>query len=174
MRGTVEFSIAAWSFCSKQLHDQLDTVVATAYGWDAALSDEALLAKIATLNRERAREEGRGSIRWLRPDYQISLFGGSIDRQAATEVETQIGADLLIRKTAQKPSFPPDDVAQTAAVMAAFAQASSSLDSGTLASSFKQGRRIEAKVRAVVAALASMGFVVSADGGKSFILRRVS
>ncbi len=52
------------------LHDQIDAAVAEAYGWPVGLSDEDILFRLVALNKERAEEEARGHIRWLRPDYQ--------------------------------------------------------------------------------------------------------
>lgn len=54
----------------RDLHDQIDAAVADAYGWPADLSDEEILLRLVALNKERAAEEARGHIRWLRPDYQ--------------------------------------------------------------------------------------------------------
>ncbi len=54
----------------KQLHDELDTAVAEAYGWPVDLTDEEILEKLVALNAERAKEEAEGFIRWLRPEYQ--------------------------------------------------------------------------------------------------------
>jgi hypothetical protein len=74
----------------------------------------------------------------------------------------------------QKPAFPTDDTAQTAAVMAVLASAAAPLDVAALAVRFRQGRRIAPKVASVLGALQRMGFVSSADGGRSFALRRVA
>jgi hypothetical protein len=76
------------------LHDELDLAVLAAYDWqdlaplmqsvngnaahaearsreDAVRElDEALLERLVTLNAERATEEARGNIRWLRPEFQ--------------------------------------------------------------------------------------------------------
>ena len=54
----------------RQLHDDLDTAVAEAYGWPADLSDEEILTRLVALNAERAAEEAQGVIRYLRPEYQ--------------------------------------------------------------------------------------------------------
>jgi hypothetical protein len=54
----------------KQIHDELDAAVAEAYGWPADLSDEEILERLVALNHERAEEEKRGVIRWLRPEFQ--------------------------------------------------------------------------------------------------------
>lgn len=155
----------------KELHDRLDAAVADAYGWPADLSDDDILARLVALNKERAAEEGRGLVRWLRPDYQIPRFGAPQERE---ELELVGAAARVETKAAPKPSFPAEEVAQTAAVMSALATASGPLDAVSLAAGFKQGRRVAPKVAAVLAALARMGFVDSLDGGRTFMLRRAA
>ncbi len=54
----------------RQLHDDLDAAVAAAYGWPWPMEDEEILERVVALNAERAAEEARGVIHWLRPDYQ--------------------------------------------------------------------------------------------------------
>jgi len=54
----------------RDLHDQIDAAVAEAYGWPEGLSEDEILHRLVALNRDRAAEEARGHIRWLRPDYQ--------------------------------------------------------------------------------------------------------
>jgi len=54
----------------RDLHDRLDTAVLAAYGWPHALSEDEILEKLVALNAERAAEESRGQVRWLRRDYQ--------------------------------------------------------------------------------------------------------
>lgn len=54
----------------KQLHDELDAAVFDAYGWPVTLTDEEILERLVALNAERAAEEQRGLIRWLRPEFQ--------------------------------------------------------------------------------------------------------
>ena len=54
----------------RQIHDEIDAVTAEAYGWPVDLSDEEVLKRLVALNRERAIEEAKGHMRWLRPDYQ--------------------------------------------------------------------------------------------------------
>jgi hypothetical protein len=153
----------------KELHDRLDAAVAAAYGWPAGLSDEDVLARFLALNKIRAAEEARGQIRWLRPDYQIARFG------TQAEKAEQLEAELVASEAkARKPSFPTEDMAQTAAVMSALAAEPGALDAAAIAATFRQGKRIEAKVQSVLVALNRMGFVSSADGGKSFLFRRAS
>jgi hypothetical protein len=54
----------------KQLHDDLDAAVFAAYGWPATLTDAEILERLVALNAERAAEEKRGIVHWLRPKYQ--------------------------------------------------------------------------------------------------------
>ncbi|MGI4852020.1 MAG: hypothetical protein ACRYGR_08780, partial [Janthinobacterium lividum] len=37
-------------------------------GWPADLGDEEILRRLVALNAERAEEEKRGRVRWLRPE----------------------------------------------------------------------------------------------------------
>jgi len=74
----------------KELHQKLDQAVFQAYGWPDTLSDDEILIKLVALNQERAAEERRGHVQWLRPDYQIQRFGKEVDKQAAKEEGAQI------------------------------------------------------------------------------------
>jgi hypothetical protein len=154
----------------KELHDRLDAAVADAYGWPADLADNDNLARLVALNKERAQEEARGIVRWLRPDYQIPRFGTAAQK---AELDLVGGAEAATA-AGPKPLFPADDMAQTAAVMAALANAAAPLDAASLASHFRQGRRAGPKIASVLGALLRMGFVASPDGGGKFSLRRAA
>lgn len=54
----------------RELHDELDAAVLTAYGLSADADTDAVLHRLVALNAERAREEAQGHIRWLRPSFQ--------------------------------------------------------------------------------------------------------
>ena len=151
----------------RELHDKLDGLVAEAYGWPADLADAAALERLVALNRVRAREEARGEVRWLRPDYQMPLFAKAADRQAAAEAGAQAALDVPVRGV--KPSFPAGIVAQSAAVFAALASSRDPIEIDRIASTFRQGRRSEPKIAAILAAAARTGAV--ATDGQSFALR---
>jgi hypothetical protein len=147
----------------KELHEKLDALVAEAYGWPATLSDDEILEK---LNAERAAEEKRGLIRWLRPDYQRAKAG--VPQAAAAE--EQIEAELVVEAgKVQKPAFPSSDVERAAAVYAAMASARAPLDARAIAATFRQGVRVETVSR-ILAAWARVGQIHTSDG-KSFSLR---
>jgi hypothetical protein len=157
----------------KELHDRLDAAVADAYGWPTDLADEEILARLVALNKERAKEEARGQVRWLRPEYQIPRFGTAKEKAELDLVGGGMAAEGAAA-VGPKPSYPADDIAQTAAVMSALAVAAGPMDAVVVASTFRQGRRVAPKVGAVLAALARMGFVASSDGGRTFQLRRAA
>ena len=66
----VALAIAARAHIIAKLHDDLDIAVAAAYGWPTGLDAAELVARLVSLNAERAAEESTGNVRWLRPDYQ--------------------------------------------------------------------------------------------------------
>ena len=151
----------------KELHDELDGAVAEAYGWRGDLSDDDILARLVALNRSRATEEAKGLVRWLRPDYQIPRFGTPKEKQE------QLEADLgLAPAVKAKASFPPGAVEQTAAVMASLASAGAPLSALDIAQGYKQGRKVEPRVKATLASLARTGFIAVHEGGRRFGLRR--
>jgi hypothetical protein len=87
----------------KQLHDDLDAAVASAYGWPADLTDAEILTRLVTLNAQRAFEEKQGIIHWLRPDYQKQFL--KPDKQAKLDLSgTATAAGKTKRgKAARKP-----------------------------------------------------------------------
>jgi hypothetical protein len=156
----------------KEIHDELDVLVFEAYGWPKDLSDEEILSRLVVLNKARAEEEKRGVIRWLRPDYQKARAGVTEARKAPAEEQLEATLVTAAAKV-QKPSFPTDPVAQTAAVMAALAAANGPLDAAALAAGFRQGKRVEKAVHATLLSLHRLGHLAS-DGTTTFALRRAA
>lgn len=139
----------------KQIHDDLDTAVLEAYGWqdlpglwyadipdpasghvvDAGLPqklpladhlarggesaealEQTILSRLVTLNHERAAEEKRGLVRWLRPDYQAP---GTAAVPAEEQDEIQLGTGTPAAKAASMPdklTWPDGLAAQVAAI----------------------------------------------------------
>ncbi|MGH6893366.1 MAG: class I SAM-dependent DNA methyltransferase, partial [Dongiaceae bacterium] len=152
----------------KELHDKLDRAVADAYGWPADLSEEDILARLVALNKDRAAEEARGQVRWLRPEYQIPRFGKPGEK--AEQIEADLGSEIV---TGKKPTFPADDMGQTAAVMAALAAGPGPSSPAALAATFRQGKRVENKVQAVLLSLSRMGVIANGKLGGTFRLHRI-
>lgn len=102
----------------KQIHDDLDAAVFDAYGWPPTLTDEEILERLVALNHERAEEEKRGLVRWLRPEFQ-----NPEGAKAATQVtlleaglETVEPAKAEKGKKAAKLAWPKDLPARVVAV----------------------------------------------------------
>ncbi len=72
----------------KKIHDDLDAAVFEAYGWPADLTDAQILEKLVALNAERAAEEEKGLIHWLRPDFQ-----NPTGKKPETQTEMPAGPD---------------------------------------------------------------------------------
>ena len=70
----------------RELHDELDAAVARAYGWPVDLPEAEILQRLVDLNAERAAEEARGHVRWLRPEYQAP------EEAAAVQSELDLAA----------------------------------------------------------------------------------
>ncbi len=156
----------------KELHDRLDVAVADAYGWPADLPEEEVLARLVALNKERAAEEKRGLVRWLRPDYQIPRFGS--DTEKAAQIEADLGGAAEPSVAGPRPAFPKAELEQTVVVMAALVNAAGPMDAAAIAALFKPGRAVRAAVSDVLHSLYRMGQASSADGGKTFALRRAA
>ncbi len=136
----------------RQIHDDLDAAVAEAYGWPANLSDEELLTRLVALNAERAAEERRGQIRWLRPDFQNAAG-------TATQTGLDTGPDdttpaAALPATGKRP-WPKALAEQAQAVRAQLAALGTAATPATIASAFK-GARAD-RVSDLLQTLASLG-----------------
>jgi len=141
----------------RQRHDAIDSLVAKAYGWPADLSDEDILARLVVLNKQRAAEEAKGLIRWLRPEYQAPEYKAPVTQtldfgETATAVPDNIIA---------WPNALPEQVSAVQQVLAA---ASAPLAPQDVARAFK-GKRA-ATVRPVLEALAGIGMARRLEDGR--------
>ena len=150
---------------------RIDAAVADAYGWPVDLAEEEVLARLVALNRERAKEEKRGLVRWLRPDYQSPRFGS--EKEKEEQLEADLGEAILAAVSGPKPGFPSDERDQTPAVLHQLMEAEGLVDAETIAAAFRQGRKSLPAVQAVLASLYRMGLVSSSDG-KRFAYRRAA
>ena len=87
----------------EQIHDELDAAIFDAYGWPHDLTDEQILERLVALNAERAEEERRGIVRWLRPEFQ-NPQGAPAATQAAIGLEAKKQSPRRRRKRRRKPS----------------------------------------------------------------------
>lgn len=141
----------------RDLHDQIDTAVADAYGWPADLTDEDILHRLVDLNRARAAEEARGHIRWLRPDYQNP-------QGTVAEAKGEQGAmDLGPKDTTDKAPWPKSLPEQIAAVRAALADMGEATPA-EVARHFKHARA--GTVHPLLESLTALGQARETDGGR--------
>ena len=171
----------------KEIHDDIDRATLEAYGWadlipalvgkpgattpsphktpEQEAAEEDLLSRLVALNRERAEEERRGHVRWLRPDYQIPKLG---DRPM------QIKADLVASAPAAgKPDWPEDGLDQLRAVADMLRRAAAPLAAESLGKAFKGRNTAKRKRRVaeVLDALAETGPARQTADGRYFIPR---
>jgi hypothetical protein len=159
----------------KQLHDDLDAAVLEAYGWndlattipladrlaaggpEAEALEQQLLTRLVALNHERAAEEKRGLIRWLRPDYQAP--------GAAPAQQTEIGlpddddssleTENLKLETLAWPADLPAQVAAIRKLLPTVGQAPE-----TLSACFgRKSAKRTAQITAILATLHALGHI---------------
>lgn len=146
----------------RQHHDAIDDGVADAYGWGEAhragtLDDETILTRLVALNAERAAEEARGLIRYLRPDYQDPGYRAPIaDRFDLGEAVVAPVSNVIAW-----PASLPDQVGAVQAILAAAARPMAAQD---VARTFK-GKRAST-VRPVLDALAGVGLARRLTDGR--------
>lgn len=118
-------------------------------------AEEELLGRLVALNKERAAEEARGLVRWLRPDYQIPRLGKKV-----ADAEQQIEADLGVpTPTAQRPKWPVDAFEQIRQVREVLAKAAAPMPADGIAVAF-EGRLTDKRrerIRQVLSTLVATG-----------------
>lgn len=140
----------------RDIHDRIDAAVARAYGWPVDLSEEDILLRLVALNRDRAAEEARGEIRWLRPEYQNPTGAQGTAKTDALDL-----GDAPVEAT-DKPAWPKTMPEQVAAVRDAL----STLGAGTpeqIARQFKKARTTS--VLPLLDSMAALGLAVRSDAG---------
>ena len=136
----------------RQLHDELDAAVAEAYGWPADLPEEEILVRLVALNAERAKEEEKGVVRWLRPEYQ---------KPKGEQPAVQVGLDLgdsetvMPATTKTKALWPKSLPEQVQAVRTALTAAAGPVTTEAVARTFLRARTD--KVAELLATLAAIG-----------------
>lgn len=149
----------------RQIHDEIDAAVLKAYCWADLLPvlrvahgndapaegqsredakrafDEAVLERLVALNAERAAEEARGLVRWLRPEFQNPAAQRA---PAQAEIDT-VGDDGaadddqsgILAAPALKPApWPKDAVDQVRAVANLLAESRTALSLDDIAARF--------------------------------------
>ena len=174
----------------RQLHDELDEAMLNAYGWgdlietlriahgnvtagegvsreEAKLSfDEAVLERLVALNAERAAEEVRGHVRWLRPEFQNPDAvrepeqGGLVPESEGEDIEPAIST---IATTKPQP-WPKDTVDQVRAVAEVLATNHGSLSPDEIAARFTARGPWKKRLPKLLEMLVALGRAQETDG----------
>lgn len=149
----------------RQLHDELDDAVFDAYGWPTSLTDEEILERLVALNAERAAEEARGLIRWLRPDFQAPK------KPVATQVDmpgtrpSQPAPAIVAPAKAQKwPRTFPERTAQVRDIVLG-AASDATFSVAEVAARFKGAKKAE--VETILDTFAALGMLIAFDDEQS-------
>lgn len=167
----------------RELHDALDQAVFEAYGWTdlaarlvgrpgattplpdkpdvQAEAEEELLMRLVALNAQRAADEARGQIQWLRPAYQ-NPSTATLTEQVELEVLADGEATALecSSPSAGKQTWPKNMREQVAAVRTALQGQAQTVDG--IAGQFKRSPKVA--VQAVLGALEELGMVQQDEG----------
>lgn len=136
----------------REIHDELDRLVAAAYGWPADLSDDDILARLVDLNAERAREEAAGKVLWVRPTFQAASHRP--DQQLLGVPNPALGKRSTTGHIA-KLEWPAELPFQVAAVWTVLASASEPVTAEEVARRFARVR--SAKVAPILCTLVAVG-----------------
>jgi len=141
----------------KKLHDDLDAAVFDAYGWPHDLTDEQILERLVALNAERAAEERRGLIRWLRPEFQNPTGAkAATQEKLATADEPEEAAPA-----ATTTAWPKKLAEQIAAVRDLVTKGAAEWSKAEVAAAFKGANK--ADVEEVLDSLAALGILAAYD-----------
>jgi hypothetical protein len=140
----------------RDLHDQIDAAVADAYGWPVDLSDEDILLRLVALNKERAEEEARGHIRWLRPDYQNPT---GVQATKGKTADMDLGVVAKIEK-APWPKALPEQIAAVREALSEMGEATPE----QIARRFVRGRAVT--VEPLMDSLAALGQAEKGEDGR--------
>ncbi|TSK08553.1 MAG: class I SAM-dependent DNA methyltransferase [Geobacter sp.] len=137
----------------RHLHDELDLAVFASYGWAPNLSEEEVLEKLVALNRERAKEEELGLVRWLRPEFQ-NAEGVELEQQATFKLE-EVSESAAPATSKTKAPWPKTLPEQMQAIRAALAAAEGPVTTEAIARTFLRARAD--KVGILLTTLAAIG-----------------
>lgn len=147
----------------KDSHEQIDQAVMRAYDWSATLAEDEILEWLVDLNLQRASEERRGLIRWLRPEYQIEKIGPLAHRA------DRIQSLMTARPSKPKPRFSDERKIQAAQVLALLNRDPSPLTAIEIAEEFRESSLVRPQIQDVLMSLNRLGDVETFDNGWSYI-----
>jgi hypothetical protein len=175
----------------RQIHDELDAAVLEAYGWSDLLPllrvahgndapadgqtreeakrafDESVLGRLVALNAERAAEEARGLVRWLRPEFQNPGAAQAPEQGALVtdEDDDEPAAAAAAAIAAGKPKpWPKDPVDQVRAVADLIAASPVPLSLGEIGERFSARGPWKRRLPGLLDMLVALGRAQEQDG----------
>jgi hypothetical protein len=145
----------------RELHDELDAAVAQAYGWPADLPEAEILQRLVDLNAERAAEEARGLVRWLRPEYQAPN-----EVAAAVQSKMDLG-DVPTVVITEKRKWPATLPERATALRELLSVADGDLSLASVATAFKPklAKKKLAEAESLLDTLVALGQAERGSGG---------
>jgi hypothetical protein len=172
----------------RQLHDELDAAVLEAYGWGDLLPllrmahgndapaegqtregakrafDESVLERLVALNAERAAEEARGKVRWLRPEFQNPAQLQN-NTQPELDVDEEAAPATAIAVAPVKPSaWPKNSIEQVRVVASLVASGPTSMSIDDIAARFTGRGPWKRRLEHVLEMLVAVGQAVESNG----------
>lgn len=172
------------------LHDDLDRAVLAAYGWGdlapalvgkpggttpfaepdpaQAAAQAELLSRLVALNAERAAEEARGLIRWLRPDYQNPQAAERAPQQqleAEVEPDAEEATSTVTAAPLKRLPWPAELPAQVRAVAEVLSASRQPLDLDAIAAHFTGKGPWKKRLPQLLDTLEALGRVRPQAGG---------
>ena len=168
----------------RELHDDLDRAVFSAYGWDDLAeklvgrpgattpwpekpedqleAEEELLQRLVDLNLERAGEEAQGKFRWLRPEYQAPDHTAEQGNLGTTSADGVQGKPTSPASQPMRLAWPKTLQEQIRSVRTELA--TRTMSSERLAARFK--RTPHKSISQVLGALIELGMVEAQEDGQ--------
>jgi hypothetical protein len=142
----------------REIHDDLDAAVLAAYGWPRDIDIDGILWNLVALNAERAAEERRNVIRWLRPEFQQP---GAAAAQTLSLGLNVVAPEEIDVAPAKWPATLSDRIT---AVREALTRSDEAVGVEQVSRRFKGARRSD--VEAILESLSALGIAVALDAGK--------
>ncbi len=168
----------------RQLHDELDAAVLDAYGWSDLLPalrvahgldtptegstqaeaqkafTESVLERLVALNTQRAAEEVKGRIHWLRPEFQAPQTQQTAHQE---ELDTSTDSDDTVAPVAAQ-AWPKDPIQQVKAVAYLLRSSPAPLSITDIEGRFKGRGNWKARLPAALEMLIAVGQVQLQNG----------
>lgn len=179
----------------RQLHDELDAAVLAAYGWldlatilrqangieslpEGASREEAMrtfaeavLERLVALNAERAAEEAKGQIQWLRPEVQDAAASTPVQGEIDGAESDKASAPLTTGPQGKPTAWPKDTVDQVRAVANLLAASAAPLTVDEIGSRFSARGPWKKRLPQLLDMLVAVGRAEATPSG-AFVARK--